>query len=103
MKRCYINLETPLKAGEVRHGLLSKGKGSLVFDETLDEDWRSRRRKSWELRKFRYGTLRRMDDGELRMRIVIQPHMQSDLDIIEFGQELGEISDYIARYLAKRK
>ena len=102
MKRCYINLDQPLRAGEVRHGLLSRGAGALVFDETEDGKWQLTRRRSYQLRKFPHGTLRRMENGELRIRLTVRP-TETTLDQIAFGGELGDIAEYICRYMERRR
>lgn len=101
MKRSYIQLDRPLGEGEVRHGLLSKGTGTLVFDET-DDSWTQRRQRSYTLRRFRHGTLRRLEDGKLRIRLTFDVPRET-LDFIALGQELGDISDYVCRYQERRR
>lgn len=100
MKRSYVTIERPLRKGEVRHGLLSKGEGTLVFDET-DEAWTARRQKSYALKRFPHGTLRRMDDGKLRIRLQFDVPCEI-YDCISLGVELGDIADYVCRYQERR-
>ncbi len=102
MKRMYVNVDSPLKDGEVRTGLLSKGKGALVFDETQEQPWLRSGKKGHQLKKFPHGIARRMDDGEVRIRLRVMP-TETDLDMIEFGGEMGDIAEYICRYMERRK
>lgn len=102
MKQHLINLDRPLLKGEVRHGLLSKGEGALVFDETEAEPWTLRRQKSYTLRRFRHGTLRRMENGQLRIRLTFDVPREV-FDCIDLGLELGNIADYVCRYQERRR
>jgi len=100
-KRTFVTLDRPLKKGEVRHGVLTKGSRSLVFDET-DESWTSRRQRSYVLRTFPHGRLRRMANGNLRIRLEFPVGLE-DYDLIQLGQELGDIAEYVCKYQERRK
>ena len=100
-KRTYVTIDRPMKKGELRHGVLSKGMHTLVFDET-DESWTSRRQRSYLLQKFPHGNLRRLENGTLRIRLEFNVQME-DYDIIELGQELGDIAEYVCKYQERRR
>ena len=100
-RRTFVTIDRPLKKGEQRHGVLTKGKRSLVFDET-DESWTCRRQRSYVLRSFPHGRLRRLDNGNLRIRLEFNINME-DYDLIRLGQELGDIAEYVCKYQERRK
>ena len=100
-RRTFVTIDRPLKKGEQRHGVLTKGSRSLIFDET-DESWTSRRQRSYVLRTFPHGRLRRMDNGNLRIRLEFNINME-DYDLIQLGQELGDIAEYVCKYQERRK
>lgn len=100
-RRTFVTLERPLKKGEVRHGVLTKGQGTLIFDET-DESWTTRRQRSYVLRTFPHGRLRRLDNGNLRIRLEFPVGLE-DYDLIQLGQELGDIAEYVCKYQERRK
>lgn len=96
-----VAIDRPMKKNEVRHGVLTKGQGTLIFDET-DESWTSRRQRSYVLRTFPHGRLRRMANGNLRIRLEFPVGLE-DYDLIRLGQELGDIAEYVCKYQERRK
>ena len=100
-RRAYVSLDRPLARGEVRHGILSRGQGTLVFDET-DQQWLQRGQRSYVLRQFPHGRLRRTAGGRLRIRLEFDIEMET-FDVIRLGQELGDIADYVCRYQERRR
>ena len=100
-KRAYVTIDRPMKKGELRHGVLSRGMRTLVFDET-DESWTGRRQRSYVLQKFPHGNLRRLENGTLRIRLEFNVQME-DYDAIELGQEMGDIAEYVCKYQERRR
>lgn len=90
-----------MKKDEIRHGILSQGLKSLVFDET-EESWVHNRRRSVLLRSFPHGRLRRLENGNLRIRLEFAVGLE-DYDLIQLGQELGDIAEYVCKYQERRK
>lgn len=102
-KRQFVTLDRPLRGGEVRQGILTRGKGTLLFEETEDMKWLAQRRRSYTLRVFPHARVRRMEDGELVVRVRVRPDDFETLDFIIFGQEMGDVSDYVCRYAERRR